>query len=102
MAERELRITSFVRGDYVMAVCEQCKTAFRVGMADDLKAAKASDRWSCAICATCELRLQKNVAISSDKVDPAVVIEIRDSNVHTPGGVTHGIHWRLERTISVA
>jgi hypothetical protein len=41
MTERELRITSFVRGDYLMAVCEQCKTAFRVGLADDLKAAKA-------------------------------------------------------------
>ena len=40
MAERQLLITSFVRGDYLNGICTECKTTFRVGLADDLKAAK--------------------------------------------------------------
>ena len=40
MAERELRIMSFVRGDYLMGTCTKCKTTFMVTLADDLKTAK--------------------------------------------------------------
>jgi hypothetical protein len=40
MAERELRIMSFVRGDYLMGTCTECKTTFMVALADDLKTAK--------------------------------------------------------------
>ena len=40
MAERELQIMSFVRGDYLTGTCTECKTTFMVTLDDDLQSAK--------------------------------------------------------------